>query len=445
MTHAAGLGVLALALLPSVAPGASPSKPKAAHVALQFQKRASAKRCPSEKELRREVTAILGYSPFDRRAHKVMACTLSADGDTLHAHLQLRDARTHRSLGVREISASGPGCDELASAVALAIALAVDPLAKPPPPRAPPAASAPPPVSVRAPAPPPPVRTAAPQVSVGAGATGAAVARAEASAVPPAPPAETAAVPLETRLEQPDGGPPPLAAAPVDAGFAPGPDAGALPAAELAAAALPDAGAAPLAAAVEATPDAGPPPVPPAAAERPPEPETTRAPAPGQGGSVRGLVGLGADWTLGLVPSGAFGPVAFGGVDLGIASAELELRWLPTTSLADTGGSIASRLVTAAAVGCALFGDFGACGLIQVGPLTADGRGYTQSLNTTTWVVALGARGQWDWVFAHPVGLRLHVDGLVNLVRPRLLVDGVPAWTAPSVALALGAGLYVVF
>ena len=148
---------------------------------------------------------------------------------------------------------------------------------------------------------------------------------------------------------------------------------------------------------------------------------------------------------MGLVPSAAFGVVAHGGVAFGVASVELEARWLPSTSLAFEGGTISSTLVTAGLVGCATFGPWAACGLLETGPYSAQGKGFTESQSHTTWVLGLGARGQWDWVFAHPVGLRVHVDGLVNVLRTRLLVGEDVAWEAPSVALAVGVGLFVDF
>jgi hypothetical protein len=448
MTHAAGHAFLALALLSVATPGSTSAKARPTRVSLEYTRRASARGCPSEKQLRAEVSAILGYAPFDKHARRAMSCVLWAQGDTFHARVQLKDAKTRHSLGVRELSATGPGCEALGSAVALAMALAIDPLAQPPPQRLPP------------PAPP---AAAPPAVASGAYA-GAAAAASEtsrssgAARPPPARPPPTVAAAPPTAV---------AAAAPeVPARSLPLPDAGA------AVAALPDAGAEPPPL-VAPPPDAGPesalaivpPPAPPDAgvpevahavdAGQPPaattpvpaEPaaRTVEAEPPSAPRSSHGIAGVGGDWTLGLVPSGAFGLVAHGGVVWSFASVELEARWLPNTSLASAPGSISSRLVTGALVGCAVFGDWSACGLVQAGPFTAQGHGYTPSFTTTTWVVALGARGQWDWVFAHPVGLRLHVDGLVNLVRPQLLVNAVGVWTAPPVALAVGAGVFVLF
>src|SRR5262249_62287866 len=77
--------------------------------------------------------AILGYSPFVKNARTSLSCVLWTDAAAQHARIQLRDRRTKKLVGQRDLSTSGPGCEQLGSAVALAIALAVDPLAKPPP------------------------------------------------------------------------------------------------------------------------------------------------------------------------------------------------------------------------------------------------------------------------------------------------------------------------
>jgi hypothetical protein len=463
MTHAAGHAILALALLWVAVPGSTSAKARPTRVSLEFTRRAGAHSCPSEKQLRAEVSAILGYGPFDKHARRAMVCVLWAEAGTFHARVQLRDARTRKSLGVRQLSATGPGCETLASAVALAMALAIDPLAQPPAPRVPPPAPplAPPPAVAAAPVVPPPPAARVPSVASGSYA-GAAAASSEASrsngAARPPPPAvvevtpPVAVAPPEVAAEKPappDAGP--VAAALLDAGgnVAALSDAGP----ELAAALAVDAGpeavvaavppAAPLdAGAPEAAVDAG---APPAVVAEPPKEAPATAAAAESPGEPRGIAGVGGDYTLGLVPSGAFGVVAHGGVFWSFASVELEVQWLPNTSLAFAPGSISSRLVTGALVGCAKFGDWSACGLAQAGPYTAQGHGYSPSFSTTTWVVALGARGQWDWVFVHPVGLRLHIDGLVNLVRPQLLVGSASAWTAPPVALAVGAGVFVRF
>jgi hypothetical protein len=454
MRCAAGRVVVALALLPSLAADAA-EKARPARVALEFQRKTSARSCPSEKQLRTAVTDILGRPPFDPHARRALRCVLWAKDGTFHAQVQMRDRKTGKRLGVRELSSNDPGCGELGPAVALAIALAVDPLAHPPEAAAP---------------------AKSPSVSTGVGVAGAAAAHSVTSAPAsrPSPPPGVSSTPPPRPVPAPDLGPGPdfgpeplaVTAPPVIEAPPPrAPDAGTpsppvLPLAAAAAAPSPDAGpppppAEPLAAA--ASPDAGPAPEDkPVPEPVPPEPAASAAPsvAGGDAQAWHVIAGAGADWTLGLVPAGgAFGPVVHGGVTWSFASVELEARWLPSTSSALGTGTVSTTLVTGAVVGCALFGPWGACGLLQAGPQTSQGKVQTplQTVTSTTWVVALGARGQFDWVFAHPVGLRLHLDGLVNLVRPRLVVTNQAGSTVEStapgsgVALAVGAGVFVVF
>ncbi len=134
MTHRPGCARLALVglLLPALA-AAAPTAHHS-HASLDVTRRASATRCPSEKDVRRDVTSILGYGPFDKNARRRVSAVLWETGGVYHARIQLKDARTRKSLGVRELSAPGPTCEELRQAMALAIALAIDPLAQPPPP-----------------------------------------------------------------------------------------------------------------------------------------------------------------------------------------------------------------------------------------------------------------------------------------------------------------------
>jgi hypothetical protein len=431
MTHRAGL-VLALVRLLSAASGEAASTPRPPQASLSVSKKASAHSCPSEKELRRDVTAILGYAPFHTGAHRRVTAVLWATEGTFHARIQLLDARTHHSLGNRELSAAGPTCEALSSAMALAIALAIDPLAQPPPPRKP--AASPPLAAVAAPVP-----ARAPRPSATA-AVVASAAGASSDVGQQARPAPALSEPPVFAVAVPDAGAPeaagPVAVAEADAG--PAADAGTVSAALLAPAAPAAADGGTPVEAVAALPAV--PPVPAAASAS----STAAAPE----GGFHGLVGAGADVTFGLVPSTAFGLVVHGGVAWTFASAELEVRWLPNTSLGFEGGTISSRLLTGALVGCATFksfGSFGACGLFETGPLTSQGHGYSQSFSSTTWTAALGVRGHWDWVFAHPLGLRVHVDGLVNVVRTRLLVGPDVAWQAPSVALDVGVGLFLVF
>ncbi len=460
MTHRPGCARLALAglLLPALA-AAAPTAHHS-HASLDVTRRASAAHCPSEKDVRRDVTAILGYVPFDKNARRRVSAVLWAAGGTYHARIQLKDARTQKSLGFRELSAAGLTCEELGQAMALAIALAIDPLAQPPPPRVVAVRPAPDAAATGAAA----AGTAALAAPLPGGISSSAGASASPRPAPAQPPTRGKPPPPAPKLAQatlPDAGvkaPPPV---PVDAGAAP-PDAGEV---SDAGASPPDAGAL-----AEVPPDAGPLAPPPAVdagapapVEAPPTPVVATAvavpaatppepPPPPETRPFHGIAGAGAEWTVGLVPQRAFGVFVHGGVALPHFLGEVEVGWLPSTSFAYPPGHISTALWTGALVACGTFSGFGVCGVVQTGPLTSQGTGYGTNSSTTTWLFALGVRGQWDWVFAHPVGLRLQATGLYNAVQTRLQVGTGPgggspltAWTAPVFALSLGAGLFVVF
>jgi len=443
MPRPAGLVVLGLCL--SLLGGATASaraRQTAARVVLDYRKLAGAERCPSRAELEGQVSEILGHRPFARTAKRTVRCVLRGGEGGIGARVQLLDTRSGRELGVRELSGTDPGCEELGGAVALAIALAIDPLAKPPA-RRPPATTASAPAGAGA--------------STSAGTAAAASAAAASVAPPPIPPAPRSVQP--TPRLAPDAGPlaavglVPLVVSVPDAGVRPpagsdagpaSPDAGALPDAG-----PPDAGppVAPLDAGVAALPvdagpqvsvtDAGVPPVlaevAAGAAEPPPAPSPT---------GWRPVAGAGAVGVAGALPGLAGGVLVHAGAASSTASVEAELRWLPGTSVAFGPGSISTSQVSGALVGCARFGSWAACGLTQAGPLNARGQGYSETKEVSSWVVSVGARAQWEWVFADPIGLRLHLDAAANLLRPRLLIDSQEAWTTPPFSVSVGGGLF---
>ena len=466
-----------------------------AKVVLDYRRQAGAEACPTRPELESQVREILGRPPFARNAPRTVRCVLRGEGAGIGARVQLLDSRSGRVLGVRELTGTGPGCEELGGAVALAIALAIDPLARPPrpPPAATVTASPPlPPTPAPTPAPTrPPVVTATPPPTsaadtgaaasaMGAGAVGAGgaprtgpptrgllpdagplaalglgavVLAADAGRPPPLP---------DAGARTPDAGPASVDAgtagpAALDAGTA-GRDAGLLAPLGLAAVALAptaDAGRPPprFDAGVGAA-DAGPAPEPgglPAADAGMPadaglateagEPALVAVPGPASTG-WRPVVGVEALGAAGVLPGFAGGVLIHAGAASSSASVEVEGRWLPGTRVAYGTGTISTSLLSAALVGCARFGPWGACGVAQAGPLSATGEGYSRSQEASPWMVSAGARAQWEWLFADPVGLRLHLDGAVNLVRPRFLVDNQEAWAVPPLSVWVGGGLF---
>ena len=454
--------------LSSAATGAARVRKPAPHVMLDYRRLAGAERCPTKPELEAQVSDILGRSSFARKAPRTVRCVLRAEDGGLAARVQLLDSRSGRVLGVRELSGSGPACEELGGAVAFAIALAIDPLARPP--RPPPAATVigtppmpRPPTEPRTTVTTPPASTfsgpAGPSASAaGEGAAGVSGAPrtgppTRGSLVPDAGPLSSLGLVPLVLAQPPDAGRPPT---PPDAGVAPRDagtsaiDAGS-PALDAGSGAL-DAGAA----TVDAGPgpsDAGPPLVPDAGVALQPDagtetpateagvPVLVAEPSP-RGSRWRPVVGVEAVGAAGVLPGFAGGVLVHAGVASSTAEVELEARWLPGTRKTFGTGSVSTSLVSGAVVGCARFGSWGACGLALAGPVSATGEGYSRSQEASPWMVSAGARAQWEWLFADPVGLRLHLDAAVNLVRPRFLVDSQEAWAVPPFSVWVGGGLF---
>ena len=93
--------------------------------------------------------------------------------------------------------------------------------------------------------------------------------------------------------------------------------------------------------------------------------------------------------------------------------------------------------MSGALVGCARFGSWAACGLTQAGPLNARGQGYSAPKEASAWVVSVGARAQWEWVFADPIGLRLHLDA-ASEPHPPEAPDRLPGGLDDAAILGLG-------
>src|SRR5204862_4286698 len=95
--------------------------------------------CPDEQTLRNAVSARLGYDPFRPDAERTLQVDIVVDRRHerrgLRAHVELRDAAGN-SAGSRDIGSQRSDCGELASALTLAISIAIDPmiLTRPTPP-----------------------------------------------------------------------------------------------------------------------------------------------------------------------------------------------------------------------------------------------------------------------------------------------------------------------
>jgi hypothetical protein len=149
-------------------------------VTLSYLRDPGAEACPDERWIRQAVSARLGADPFVEAGEVRIEARISKAARGLIGTIAVTDNAGAR-LGRRELASATGDCLELASAMELAMAIAVDPqyLTRPPPaepaPVVAPAPVPPPPASVPAPVPqPPPV---VPSSSVGlqlhAGALGA--------------------------------------------------------------------------------------------------------------------------------------------------------------------------------------------------------------------------------------------------------------------------------
>jgi hypothetical protein len=143
---------------------------------LTYSRGPGAGTCPDESELLAAVAGRLGYDPFRADARVGLTATISRQGRGLRAEIEMQD-ENGRATGARSLTSQQHDCGELATAMALAISIAIDPLsiARTPSPQTPapaicPACPPPPPP------PPPPARERIhPRLSVGVlGAAGSA-------------------------------------------------------------------------------------------------------------------------------------------------------------------------------------------------------------------------------------------------------------------------------
>lgn len=103
-------------------------------VTLSYARAPGLERCPDERWIRQAVSARLGFDPFRDDAELRVEAKIDSAAQGLVGTLSVTD-RSGKRLGRRELSSPAGDCLELASAMELAIAIAVDPLylSRPPP------------------------------------------------------------------------------------------------------------------------------------------------------------------------------------------------------------------------------------------------------------------------------------------------------------------------
>jgi hypothetical protein len=114
---------------------------------LSYERDASAQSCPDEESMRQGVAARLGREPFKPQAERLLTIRLRATHPGFGVAIAVHDAEG-TVVGKRELQTKKNDCGELASAMQLAIAIAIDPLHQMP-------APAPQPTAIAEPSPPP--------------------------------------------------------------------------------------------------------------------------------------------------------------------------------------------------------------------------------------------------------------------------------------------------
>jgi hypothetical protein len=106
----------------------APPPPAALGARLDYARNPNVSHCPDSAELRDSVSARLGYPVFDRTpASRIVAVAIAKVAGGLRASVQV-SSPTGAVLGSRQIDSPSEDCRELASALALAIAMALDPM-----------------------------------------------------------------------------------------------------------------------------------------------------------------------------------------------------------------------------------------------------------------------------------------------------------------------------
>ena len=105
-------------------------------VRFSYERGSGTSSCPDEAAVRGAVAERLGYDPFAGDAPESVVVKLKRTDRGLRAEVEIRDRSGHAT-GARSLDSASArnDCTELASALALAVALAIDPLliARPPP------------------------------------------------------------------------------------------------------------------------------------------------------------------------------------------------------------------------------------------------------------------------------------------------------------------------
>jgi hypothetical protein len=163
--------------------------------------------------------------------------------------------------------------------------------------------------------------------------------------------------------------------------------------------------------------------------------------------------GIDALGSVGIVPSATPGMSVFARGRVKPWSLSIEVRAdLPESaarSAALGGGRVQAWLASAGLAPCFHAGYIDACAVGMLGSLQASGLDIDPRFSKGAVFLAAGIRLGFEWPRSARYALRLHVDGMANLHRARLLLgqslSGDEVWAAPAFAGTLGLGVVARF
>ncbi len=154
----------------------------------------------------------------------------------------------------------------------------------------------------------------------------------------------------------------------------------------------------------------------------------------------------GAIFASGDAPVGEAGGALDFGVLFGRWSLGVEGRIDVPGSAPEAGhGRVSSWLAAGGVTACADPWPLALCAIGEVGQLRASSEGVPVTRSASFAWLAAGARVGVSIPIERQVAVRVHSDVLADLDRPRVALNGVPAWTAPALAATFGADLVIHF
>ena len=163
-----------------------------------------------------------------------------------------------------------------------------------------------------------------------------------------------------------------------------------------------------------------------------------RAPA---SASTAYALSLGGTSSFDVAPSTAVGASLGLEVRRGRWSIEFEGRADLPASARVEGGAVSAWQASGALLPCGHVGAVFGCALGAIGRFEGTGADVSQPSTATAIYAVAGLRLGAELVLVDRFWLRVHADGLANLDRPTLRLDGVERWSVPLLGASVGAAL----